>query len=504
MNFRGLLSLALAAGCSGPSPSPETPASTATTVPDTPETPASTAPASPGVSPGSRIPNPEGQTKDGAACDAAGRPMLRAADLTPEVDALVGVALLQSALATPPTQRWTHNIDGAFCSSAADPEACAGKLERFATRFSREEAVEAGTQVKPSRPATETEEFGTVPLARVPLFGPRQHSDIYTARGLVTGGSVTWLGSAADVLAAVGPLDTPSDALLYASMSSLRPSTNEPVMGNADVNCILPDGDDWRLRVQTMVSDGPIQHRSTWWRLGQDGTLTEGESVLGPRINAAIGRMPPGLRWAGTPVDEVACWLAQAAHLEAASVVAFDILHRELLHHGAPASLLALVREAQEDEVRHARRVGAFAAALGADISEVEVEAVPLRSLEDIAIENAQEGLVRETWGAVAGMWQAQNAELPGLRALIEEVAEDEIRHAELSRILHAWLWERLDDDARTRVAAARLGAWQEMRAGILADANPTRDRALGLPTGDTARRMLDVLATELEAPACA
>ncbi len=50
--------------------------------------------------------------------------------------------------------------------------------------------------------------------------------------------------------------------------------------------------------------------------------------------------------------------LAQMAQLEAASVDAFDALHRDLARVGAPRALLAAVRSAARDEVRHARRVG--------------------------------------------------------------------------------------------------------------------------------------------------
>jgi hypothetical protein len=43
------------------------------------------------------------------------------------------------------------------------------------------------------------------------------------------------------------------------------------------------------------------------------------------------------------------------AQLEAASIVAFDRLARELDAHGAPAELVAEARRAKTDEVRHAR-----------------------------------------------------------------------------------------------------------------------------------------------------
>lgn len=60
-----------------------------------------------------------------------------------------------------------------------------------------------------------------------------------------------------------------------------------------------------------------------------------------------------------------------------------------------------------------------LAARYGATAPRPRVERAPVRSLEDIAVENAVEGCVRETFGALVGAWQARLkwAGLPNERA---------------------------------------------------------------------------------------
>ena len=94
------------------------------------------------------------------------------------------------------------------------------------------------------------------------------------------------------------------------------------------------------------------------------------------------------------------------------------------------------------------------------------------------------------------------DAEMPEVAAMMAGVALDEVRHAELSRALHAWLWERLDDGARARLMAAHARAWAETREAVYATREDHRTRALGLPTGQTARQMVDVLCRETLAAA--
>jgi hypothetical protein len=91
--------------------------------------------------------------------------------------------------------------------------------------------------------------------------------------------------------------------------------------------------------------------------------------------------------------------LVQMAQLEAASVDAFRALRSDLGRLGAPKSLLRAVDVATKDEVRHAREVSREAERSGARVPETRIGPIAARSLEELAIDNAEEGCVRETSG---------------------------------------------------------------------------------------------------------
>ncbi len=54
-------------------------------------------------------------------------------------------------------------------------------------------------------------------------------------------------------------------------------------------------------------------------------------------------------------------------------------------------------------------------------------------------MENAVEGCVRETYGAVRGLVEAQTSRDRGIRHARKSIAADECRHAELAWAVHAW-----------------------------------------------------------------
>jgi hypothetical protein len=178
------------------------------------------------------------------------------------------------------------------------------------------------------------------------------------------------------------------------------------------------------------------------------------------------------------------------AQLEAASVDAFHALYADLARLGAPRDLLAAVRAAARDEVRHARMVGSMAERFGACPPPVSVAPAPARSAEELAIENAEEGCVKEAFGAAVAASQAQRARDPQVRKMMRVIARDELGHAALAWRIAEWLDARLDADARHRVREARVRALIALSAGIH-DEQPPQD-ALGLPDGRATRVMLE------------
>jgi hypothetical protein len=208
----------------------------------------------------------------------------------------------------------------------------------------------------------------------------------------------------------------------------------------------------------------------------------------------AEGRRPDGLVDAGRiPGNPIGAWFARAAWLEAASIHAFLHLANELKDHGAPRELQKLAVASARDEIRHTAIMTALARKYGAEPPKVEVVLPAGRSLEAIAIENAAEGCVRETWGAVVALWQAQTAHDAEARAAFTTIARDEVRHAALAWAIDRWAMPRLDHGAQVRVALAREAAVKALR-----DEPPAELPLLGLPGGDHARQLLTRTCTSL------
>jgi hypothetical protein len=183
----------------------------------------------------------------------------------------------------------------------------------------------------------------------------------------------------------------------------------------------------------------------------------------------STGRRTAGLREPSFRTTALRGYLAQAAYLEAASIDAFLRLAGELALHGAPRRLIARALRAADDERRHARVMTRLARLDAVPI--VEIEAVPPRTLEEVARENAVEGCVNETFGAALATFQAQAAGDQRLRTAMKRIALDETGHAELAFAVARWAEPRLDRAARARVresrreAAARLGRVVDVKA---------------------------------------
>jgi rubrerythrin len=212
-----------------------------------------------------------------------------------------------------------------------------------------------------------------------------------------------------------------------------------------------------------------------------------------------VGRRPEGLvdGQAGGP-DATARYLAQAAHLEAAAVHAFERLATELEAHGAPARLSRAARRAARDEARHTRVVGRLAEAAGASVAACQVAPATQRSLEAIALENAVEGCVYETYGAVVAQLQAEQAGDLAVRRAMTRVARDEMQHAVLSWAVARWLDTRLDEQARERVQRARDTAVRALMASADAAVDASLARRVGLPGRAQARSALGELRSSL------
>jgi hypothetical protein len=178
------------------------------------------------------------------------------------------------------------------------------------------------------------------------------------------------------------------------------------------------------------------------------------------------GRRPKGLA-RPRPIaasSAIGAYFARMTHDEAAAVHAFRRMRDELASHGAPASLVRAAERSARDEVRHARIMGRRARSLGASIPAVRVRRLAPRSLAAIARENAVEGCVHETFGALLLAWQAAHASDAADRETFARMAADETRHAALSWAVARWIEPRLAPRERARVGAARARAIRDLR----------------------------------------
>jgi rubrerythrin len=211
------------------------------------------------------------------------------------------------------------------------------------------------------------------------------------------------------------------------------------------------------------------------------------------------GRRPEGLLSDGSVEGRLSAlgdFFARLFHLEAASVPAFERLAEELEAQGAPARLVRAARRSAGDEVRHARAMAELARRYGAPLPEVRVEPFRPRSLEALALENAIEGCVRETFGALVSGWQARTAGDSEVRHVMGPIAEEELRHAELSWAIDAWAARGLDAQARSRVQEARREALRTLEREV-EEREPLEElvQVAGLPSREAARQLLRGLA---------
>ncbi|MEM6996272.1 MAG: ferritin-like domain-containing protein [Myxococcota bacterium] len=225
-------------------------------------------------------------------------------------------------------------------------------------------------------------------------------------------------------------------------------------------------------------------------------------SIESTQAGFCTGRRPLGHAEATLAVDSVGTWLSVHAHLECASVFAFDELAQWLAERAAPSDLIGRCRAAARDEVRHAAALGALARRHGVEVPEVRSEE-HARDLVSVALHNAVEGCVREAFAAIVASHQAQRAKTAELREVFETIDRDELRHGQLAWDLHAWFMQRLSPEERQGVAKAQAAAVAEL-VEIAADNARRTPAELGWPSPARAKNMAAHFAGLMSAPLAA
>jgi hypothetical protein len=299
--------------------------------------------------------------------------------------------------------------------------------------------------------------------------------------------------------ALLGPIDTAKEAGLAAWLSGtdvacLREGS-EPVLGTRTrqtargievetgvEDCYGPSGDGY-VRRELVLADGSVEF------------ISQVEVARGCPV---AGRRPEGLQAASyEPCDELGAYFASAAHLEAASVHAFARFARELHALGAPEALVADAWRAALEEIAHTRMVGMIAARFGGEVPMPSIAEPAARDAFAIALENAVEGCVRESYGALVAWYQAETATDPMVKSAMAQIAEDETRHAELSWRVAEWLEPQLTESQRARIATARREAFTSLQGELakqgLSEAAAAR---IGLPDQDRSLALLTQMST--------
>jgi len=231
------------------------------------------------------------------------------------------------------------------------------------------------------------------------------------------------------------------------------------------------------------------------------GSITPGTVTIYCDLDCvgSIGRKPSGLLAPLAPAATtvLGAYFATAAHLEAASVYAFEQLGAALRRLGAPSALVRAAARAARDERRHATMTGRLAARFGGRPEPVRCGAPRLASALEVALDNAREGCVRETYGALVAHFQAARAEDAQIRRALATIAVDETRHAALAWAVARWIRTRLSPSESRQVDHALAEALDALKQGAN-DVPRELVASAGVPTSSDRNALLAGFEREL------
>jgi hypothetical protein len=315
---------------------------------------------------------------------------------------------------------------------------------------------------------------------------PRRRAFVVFTRG----DSAVAIRTSDELKAFLGTIDSIEEArlLLSTQMRDLV-CTTTPFKSGWRRN---PDG-SWELLLTGSKCGGGQYQNRVKVSLTADVSIEREREI---ESHVVCGRRPTGLTSGvkGGAETSVAAWLAEAAHLEAASVFSFRRLERELRMLGAPKGMIDAARRSRADEIRHAREMTLLARRFGSAPPPVEIADDGEQGLFEIALENAVEGCVRETYGALVAMYQARCASDPELRSVLTRIARDEARHAALAHDVADWIEPRLGPEERTALARTKREAIADLRRAVATPPASDVAELAGMPRPREARALLDAL----------
>lgn len=312
------------------------------------------------------------------------------------------------------------------------------------------------------------------------------------------GDTVVKWESGEELMAFLGTVDTAQEAILILALNWMNIPCDDLTLGGVRA---VEDG--FEVIGVRVTSTCPETHTRYLMHVASDGAVTELASEA-YEINRdecyVVGRRPEGLvSEAREPVGgDMGPYFANVAALEEAAVAAFERMADELTALSAPHELVAGALDAADEERGHVVRVSGLARRFGAEPKRPTIEARRERKLFDIALENAVEGCVRETFGALVGTYQALAASEPAVAGEMAVIATEEVGHAELSWRVGDFLGDLLTVEQRESIGAAQRHAIESLRAEVLTPVDAGLERGVGLPSSRVMLQWLDELQREL------
>jgi hypothetical protein len=419
-------------------------------------------------------------------CGAAQpKPFLQGMHVVPAIDgaesrtesAFLPTNLTQPGQVTPPPQGaegdlWQRTLGstvGAMCKTASKPADCEDEVANYRVL-----------------PADATTCAAMYPNMQNESVGCSVSYILYTR-----GDEIGVARTTNETLALIGEIDTVEEALWVAGTQGYSTSCGSNEAPDSQFRTTSDGG--WDLDVVKGGFCGPGEADRI--HVDYKGTVTVlSTSTLTPQPCAA-GRRPDGMsvgqiaRAGHGPVGE---YFASMAILESGAVIAFRRLEKELIAADAPGELLARVRIAIKDEIRHARKTTALAMKHGVTPGAPSCPSHHgARTLLDVAMENAREGCVRETYGALVAHLQAEDAGDADVRACMQEIATEETQHAALSWDVAMFLESRLTNEERAQVAEVRRAAIRELAEELSVPGCDEVRAVAGIPAPEVATYML-------------
>jgi hypothetical protein len=134
----------------------------------------------------------------------------------------------------------------------------------------------------------------------------------------------------------------------------------------------------------------------------------------------------------------------------------------------------------------------------GGSVTAPRVAAAGVRPLREIALENAIEGCVRETYGAAEGLFQSRAASDPRIRRAMRRISADETRHGALSFAVASWLDTRLGPRDRRQIRDAQVAEVEALGRRVGRRRAPELVALAGVPTPAQAETIVSRLRATL------